>query len=100
MSVPALVNDSDDQQSATLAALYGIGPRWVRVDVNWSWVQYAGPSSFDWPEIDREVRAITAAGMNADLIIDDTPQWARAGDSTEDWTQPASATAFAPLPAR
>jgi polysaccharide biosynthesis protein PslG len=63
--------------------------------VNWSWVQYGGPSSFDWSEIDQEVRSIVAAKMSPDLIIDDTPQWARAGDSIVDWTQPASASAFA-----
>ncbi len=91
----SLLNESESQQSATLEALYGIGLRWVRVEANWSWIQYAGPSSFDWSALDQEVGAIIAAGMHVDPLIDDAPQWARAGDSTVDSTQPASAAAFA-----
>jgi polysaccharide biosynthesis protein PslG len=95
LSVPTLVNESSSQQAASLATMRSIGVRWVRVDANWSWVQPTGPSSFDWSLIDREVDSMTAAGMHVDLIIDDTPPWARNSDAPGNWGQPASASAFA-----
>ena len=95
MSVPTLVNESPSQQTADLTNMASIGLRWVRVDANWSWIQATNSSSFDWSLLDQEVASINAAGMNADLIIDDTPEWARASASDPNWTQPASPSAFA-----
>jgi hypothetical protein len=95
LSVPTLVNESASQQAAALSDMRSIGVRWVRVDANWSWVQPNGPSSFDWSLIDQEVNSMTAADMHIDLIIDDTPAWARNSDAPGNWGQPASASAFA-----
>jgi len=95
LSVPTLVNQSPSQQAASLATMRGIGVSWVRVDANWSWAQPTGPSTFDWSRLDREVGSMTAAGMHIDLIIDDTPAWARDPAVSGNWGQPASASAFA-----
>ena len=70
-----------------------IGLRWVRVEADWSWVQPTGPTAFDWSQIDQEVKTIKSAGMNADLVIDDAPQWAR--QEIPPWIGRSSATAFA-----
>jgi len=84
---------STSQQTAELANMYSIGLRWVRIDASWALVQAGGPSSFDWSWLDQEVSAITAAGMHVDLVIDTAPSWA--SGSTQEWTQPLSASAFA-----
>jgi polysaccharide biosynthesis protein PslG len=93
--VPTLINQSPSQQATSLANMRGIGVGWVRVDANWSLVQPTGPSTFDWSPLDQEVSSMTAAGMSIDLIIDDTPAWARDPAVSGNWGQPASASAFA-----
>ena len=93
LSIPTLEGETSSEQAAALANMYSIGLRWVRIDANWSWIQYAGPSSFDWSVLDQAVSAITAAGMKVELIVDDAPSWA--SGSTQNWTQPLSASAFA-----
>jgi hypothetical protein len=95
MSVPSLEGETSSEQAAALAAMKNIGLRWVRIDANWSWIQYGGPTSFDWSVLDQAVRAILASGMYPDLIIDDAPPWARATDARADWGEPASAHAYA-----
>ena len=94
ISDPGLGSEPPSQQAADLSNMASIGLRWVRVDANWSWVQPSNSSSFDWAWLDQEVASINAAGMSADLIIDDAPAWARASASDPDWTQPASASAY------
>jgi polysaccharide biosynthesis protein PslG len=54
-----------------------LGVRWVRVDIAWSRIQAAGPSSFNWSAVDPTVEAITARGMKVLGIISYTPPWAR-----------------------
>ena len=95
LSVPSLVNETSTEQAAALTKMFRIGLRWVRVDVNWSWVQPTSASSFNWTSLEQEVGSIKAAGMRADLIIDDTPTWARPSASDPDWTEPASVSTFA-----
>ena len=97
LSVPSLVHDSPSQQTAALANMKSIGLRWVRVEADFVWVQPTGPTAFDWSQIDQEVKTIKSAGMNADLVIEDTPAWQGRGPQlrTATWGEPASATAFA-----
>jgi polysaccharide biosynthesis protein PslG len=76
LSVPSLVNETPSQQAAALANMKSIGLKWVRVDADWSWLQPT-QSTFDWAPLDQEVNSIEAAGMSVDLVIDDTPTWAR-----------------------
>jgi polysaccharide biosynthesis protein PslG len=95
LSVPSLVNDTASQQAAALATMKGIGLKWVRVDADWSWIQPTGPGTFEWSRLDREVRSIEAAGMNADLIIDNTPPWARTEAADVIWGEPSSASIYA-----
>jgi hypothetical protein len=71
-----------------------IGLRWVRVDADWSLLQPKGPKAFDWAPLDQVVHSIEAAGMHADLIIDNAPPWAQTSAATEQWGEPASASAY------
>jgi hypothetical protein len=95
LSVPSLVNDTPSQQAAALANMKSVGVRWVRVDADWSWLQPNGPTGFEWSQLDQEVQSIEAAGMSADLIIDDTPPWARTQAADTLWGEPSSASIYA-----
>jgi hypothetical protein len=89
-----LVNDTASQQAAALANMKSIGLSWVRADADWSWLE-PEQGTFNWAPLDQEVQSIEAAGMNADLIIDDTPPWARNSAADQLWGEPASASAYA-----
>jgi hypothetical protein len=92
---PTLGSESASQQAADLAKMKSIGLQWVRVDADWSWLQPDGPTSTDWAPLDQVVQAVEAAGMSADLIIDNTPSWARTAAANEDWGEPSSASVYA-----
>src|SRR5215213_479082 len=36
---------------------------WIRVDVNWSVIQYRGRDTYNWEPFDRIVRGVTSRGM-------------------------------------
>jgi hypothetical protein len=90
---PAFGSESASQQAADLANMKSIGLQWVRVDAGWSWIEPEA-GNFDWAAMDQEVQSIEAAGMHADLIIDNAPAWAQTAAATEQWGEPASASAY------
>jgi polysaccharide biosynthesis protein PslG len=93
---PTLITLTAAQQASRLAAMKAVGVTSVRVDANWDWVQYGGPSKFDWTQLDQAVNSIRAAGMTADLIIDGCPSWAApAGTSGDSAPPPASPAQYA-----
>jgi len=63
--------------NAQLDAMKAIGVTWVRFDLEWSNIQYAGPDSWDWTDYDRVVNAVHVRGLKALGILDYTPDWAR-----------------------
>jgi hypothetical protein len=68
--------------SATDLARYLDGAKaahagWIRIDINWSVIQYAGPTSYNWAPFDNVVNAVTARGMKPLAGILYTPPWAR-----------------------
>lgn len=93
---PDLITKSPSVQASQLKAMKAIGITSIRLDANWDWVQYGGPKSYDWAQLDQVVKSVRAAGMSADLIIDGCPPWAAvAGTSGDDSPQPASAAQYA-----
>src|SRR5436190_3041421 len=73
------------------------GATWVRIDLNWNLIQYAGPASYDWASFDRVVNSARARGLNVLAGMLYTPPWARpAGtESTYAPTNVADYAAFA-----
>jgi hypothetical protein len=67
---------ADLQRELDLYATGGAG--WVRIDVNWSVIQRAGPSSYDWAPFDRVVKEASARGLHVLATPLYTPAWARA----------------------
>lgn len=96
VSDPKLIHQTAKVQAAQLARMRSIGINSIRLDANWDWVQFGGPQSFYWAQIDREIHSARAAGMSVDLIIDGCPPWAApAGSSQSPAARPASAQQFA-----
>ena len=95
MSDPDLIAEKPSVQASQLAAMKAIGITSIRLDANWDWVQYGGPTSFDWSQLDQVVKSVRTAGMSLDLIIDGCPPWAAvAGTSGDASPQPASAARY------
>lgn len=93
---PDLIAKSARVQAAELAAMKAVGITSIRLDADWSGVQYYGRNSFSWWQLDRVVRSVRAARMSVDLIIDGCPAWAaKAGTSRSVSPTPASPAAFA-----
>jgi hypothetical protein len=93
---PDLISETATLQASRLAAMQAIGITSVRLDANWDWVQYGGPQTFDWAQLDQAVKSICAAGMSVNLIIDGCPPWAAvAGTSGNASPQPASPAQYA-----
>ena len=94
MADPALLGESLALQKSQLADMKNnLHITWIRLDANWEYVQYAGPTSFDWSQYDQLVGAIRSAGMGIDFIIDGTASWASASGNL--WAQPSSSAQFA-----
>jgi hypothetical protein len=96
ISDPALINERAKVQTAQLAKMRSIGISSIRLDANWDWVQFGGPQSFDWTQLDQEIHAARAAKMSVDLVIDGCPPWAAPAGTGKDLAPaPASASQFA-----
>jgi hypothetical protein len=93
---PQLALESASLQAMQLAKMRSIGIQSIRFEADWDWVQFGGPDSFDWTQLDRSVHAVLAAGLTVDLTIDGCPPWAALPGASDDvHPQPASATQFA-----
>jgi hypothetical protein len=93
---PDLIAKSPRVQAAELATMKAVGITSIRLDADWSGVQYYGRNSFSWWPLDRVVRSVRAARMSVDLIIDGCPAWAaKAGTGRDVSPTPASPAAFA-----
>jgi hypothetical protein len=96
VSDPGLIHESAAVQAAQLKKMHSIGLNSVRFDADWAWVQFAGPGTFDWVLLDREVTSVLKAGMTVDLVIDGCPPWAALASARHDVNpQPASPTEYA-----
>lgn len=56
-----------------------LGARWLRVDLNWSVIQEAGPDSYDWSTMDRILGLAEGAGMRVLPIAGSAPRWLDGG---------------------
>ena len=93
---PDLITKSARVQASELKSMKALGITSIRLDADWSGVQYGGPNSFSWAPLDRVVRSVRAAGMSVDLIIDGCPAWAAAAGTSGDVSPPpASAAQYA-----
>jgi polysaccharide biosynthesis protein PslG len=93
---PELIHQTSRVQAEQLARMRSIGINAIRLDANWDWVQFGGPRSFYWTQLDQEIHSARAAGMTVNLVIDGCPRWAALpGTGGDSAPQPASAQQFA-----
>ena len=66
----------------------------VRVDLNWEYVQYGGPGTYDWSLYDQLGKAIVAEGMTPLVIIQGTASWASTSGAINAQPNPAQFATF------
>lgn len=92
VSYPALLSLGPATQAAQLAQIRAAGFTSVRIDADWSAIQPAGSTRFNWAAEDQAVTQIRAAGLDVLLVIDGCPDWAGHGG---EWSAPRSPAAYA-----
>ena len=68
------------------------GATWVRVDLDWSVVQAAGPDSYDWSAMDSHVALARGAGLRLLPVVSFSPRWLDGGAAP---ATPAAVEAYA-----
>jgi hypothetical protein len=97
----AIHNDDPGTLGRDLTAIQHLHAAWLRVDVNWSMIQDAGPASYNWAPIDRVVQGAAGRGLKVLATIVYTPRWARpAGTDATFGPDPGQYAAFAAAAAR
>ena len=86
---------STSDLNTKLDAIKQTGSSWVRYDVSWDTVQAAGSSSYNWSSYERIVQALTEHHMQAIMVIDFTPSWARSKNCSDSkFCPPANASDY------
>ncbi len=90
----ALIGRSLEGVRSDLDGIAATGVRWLRADIDWSFVQRGGPSQWDWSRVDAVVREATARGLSVVGLLAYTPEWARP-PGTSDKHPPVDPNRFA-----
>jgi hypothetical protein len=69
---------SDQQQE--IARMRAAHISWVRMDADWNTVQPTASGGFDWSVPDLTAKVMLAAGMRLDVLLYESPTWARHHD--------------------
>ncbi|MGB6180430.1 MAG: hypothetical protein WBF79_04210 [Rhodococcus sp. (in: high G+C Gram-positive bacteria)] len=80
-------------QQSQAARVASTGAKWVRIEIDWWYVQDAGPTSYNWGGPDGAVAAARAKSLNVLLLIQKTPPWART--TTNGSTPPTNPSDYA-----
>lgn len=67
---------------ARLDEVKNLGAKWIRTDVNWSWIE-GTQGTYDWTWTDYVVTGAIARGLKCLLIIGTIPSWARPAGAAE-----------------
>ncbi|WP_285184458.1 cellulase family glycosylhydrolase [Rhodococcus sp. MEB041] len=87
---------SSSAQQAQATRVAGTGAKWVRIEIDWWYVQDGGPTAYNWSGPDGAVAAAKAKSLNVLLLIQKTPPWARTtNDGSTPPTNPNDYATFA-----
>jgi len=90
-----LTSMTPSQLKATLNNDVQLGVKWIREQIDWSYVQYDGPGTYDWAAFDQVVQAVNAHHLQIMPVIDFTPPWARAVGCVVEQCAPAIPSSYA-----
>ena len=93
--------ESDAELARDLDGMAATGAAWVRFDLDWSQVQHASATSWDWSRFDRLVDGAHARGLQVVAMPAYTPAWARPAGTTNKHdlaTRPSSPGSCEPRP--
>jgi hypothetical protein len=68
---------SSSAQQSEIEGMQAAGIAWVRLDADWDIVQPAETGGFDWSVPDATADVMLAAGMKLDILLYESPTWAR-----------------------
>lgn len=71
------------ESDSCIEGVRATGSKWVRMDIEWASVQWAGPTYYDWTVYDNAINAALSKGMKVVGILDYTPAWARPAGTTK-----------------
>ncbi|MDB5184229.1 MAG: glycoside hydrolase family 5 [Candidatus Saccharibacteria bacterium] len=92
----ALLPLNQAQRTAYLKEIRIAGFTEVRYNIDWSLVQKAGPTSYDWTDTDNIMNAVKESGLTPIITLDRTPTWARPAEcKTDIFCPPHDQAAFA-----
>lgn len=68
---------SSSAQQSEISRMKAANISWVRLDADWNVVQPNQNGGFDWSSPDATATVMLAAGMNLDILLYESPAWAR-----------------------
>ncbi len=79
----AIFRKSPDELAADFDAIAALGVRWVRLDLQWAYVQEAGRDQWRWDRLDLAVRLARERELDVLALLAYTPAWARPARTTD-----------------
>jgi hypothetical protein len=89
-----LQNESDATLGQDLDTMKAAGAHWLRMNINWSVIQGASPTSYNWAPFDRVVQAAHTRGFNVLGEIAYTPVWALPAGTTDSHYPPKNVSDY------
>jgi hypothetical protein len=74
--------ESGDDADGDAAAMAATGAGWIRLDLDWSWVERTRGAP-DWTASDRSVDLARRNGLRVLFLVAYTPEWARPAGTTD-----------------
>jgi len=68
---------SASAQQSEIERMQAANIRWVRLNADWNIVQPTATGGFDWSVPDQTANVMLAAGMKLDILLYESPVWAR-----------------------
>ncbi len=90
----AIFRKSEADLAADLDGMSELGVRWVRLDLEWAYVQEQGADSWRWDKLDVAVRLARERELDVLALLAYTPAWARP-TGTSDKHPPSNPDDFA-----
>jgi polysaccharide biosynthesis protein PslG len=90
----AIFRKSESELARDFDGMSGLGVRWVRLDLQWAYVQEHGPDEWRWDKLDLAVRLARERELDVLALLAYTPAWARP-EGTSDKHPPSNPDDFA-----